>query len=297
VPDSHREEDVPVVPETETVAIDRDPPMRPPKIGPYSILRQISQGNFTSVFLAESSELPPEQVAIKLLHCRATPEVVDWFEEIARLMATLVHPHILPGHAFADDEGHAYVAMPCIDAADFWKDIARRRMLECTLLCQVVNQIAEALEYAHGRNVIHGNLHPKHILLDRQHRVRLIGFGEIGPRLPPGIPVGNPHFLAPEQIRGETAVPATDIYALSEVAYFGLCGSLPFAGDAGIMSLLELKRASAPPSIRKRRPDLPTPVGEVLQRGMAIQPRHRFASAKEFAHAFQDAVQRPTEDQ
>ena len=162
-------------------------------------------------------------------------------------------------------------------------ETARRAELPApSEIVRIAGQVAGALDYAHGRDLVHGNLHPKHILLDRTGHVRLIGFGELGPVRPYGV-VGNPHFLAPEQVDNSgRVVPQTDVYGLAEVVFLLLTGSFPFQGAEGIGQLLERKRSARAPSIRERRPELPRRVDLVLQRAMALRPEHRHPSAGQF---------------
>lgn len=148
---------------------------------------------------------------------------------------------------------------------------------------RIVRAVASALDYAHGRDVVHGNVHPKHVLLNRSGHVSIIGFAEAGSGSTEEMIIGNPHHFAPEQLAHfESTVPQSDIYALAEIAFLLLSGTFPFQGTADIVDLWNRKRFGPVPRIRDRRPELSFGVDLTLQRAMAIRPEERFPSAGQF---------------
>jgi serine/threonine protein kinase len=219
--------------------------------------------------------------------------VADELRQQAQVLATLDHPNIVRLVEFGDARGFGFFsAVEYIEGASPAEKVFRLELPDHTELVRIVRLVAAALDYAHGRDVIHGSVHPKNILLDRTGHVSLIGFAEVGPRRPGGMCFGNPHFLAPEQLTDfDKAVPQTDVYALAEVVFLLLSGSFPFHGAVGIADLFDRKLSGAVPSIRGCRPELPRRVELNLERAMAVRPEDRFRSAGEFVEELDGALQ------
>lgn len=264
-------------------------------IGDYKIVRNFGRGICTDLYLAESPKSSDRQFVLKVLGDKSE-ESVKWFASVGSVMNGLDHPNILT----CDDiglsaEGFSYMAMPFVAGGDLWHITKNHGPLEPVRLVQIIDLIARGIDYAHSRGVVHGNLHPKHILVDDKAHPWIIGFGEVTSDRH-GFPFGNPHHLAPEQIFSNSIVPASDIYALAEVSFLCLCGSFPFAGHNGTQSMLNQKRLGPVPSIRQRYGDISERVDQVLQRGMAIGTDERYASADDFSKSFSAAVESMTKE-
>lgn len=174
------------------------------------------------------------------------------------------------------------MVMPLVDGASVCAMNRQQALLAPAEVVRIARSIASALDYAHGRDVVHGNVHPKHVLLDRTGHVWLIGFAEIGPGYPDEICLGNPHHLAPEQFTSlEKTVPQTDVYALGEIVFLLMSGYFPFQ-NLSMHAMFECKRFGPVPSIGRYRPQLPRRVDLALHRAMAVRPEDRFRSAGEF---------------
>jgi serine/threonine-protein kinase len=266
---------------------------RPTSIGAFTLVRSLGIGNHFTIYEARSSTSPDERLVVKIGR-GDSQRVRNVFASMASVMNVLDHPNILPCKAFGATAEHCYIAMPWIEGGDLQQTVMNAGTLEPAWLLRIIAATAQALDYAHGRGIVHGDLHPKHILLDHDDHPWLIGFGEVSSRGRGDIPFGNPHHRAPEQLESNATVPATDIYALAEVSYLCLCGCFPFANSDGILKMLERKRSGPIPSIRERRPDLSKRLDRVLQRGMAIHPDERYPSAGEFAKALATAIKSKT---
>jgi len=222
--------------------------------------------------------------------------VAERLRHRATLLASLQHPNIVGLVEIGDASGHGfYCAVEQIEGESLGEMIRSRGPLPHAEVVQILRRVAAALDFAHARGVVHGNLHPKHILQDQTGHIFLIGFGDVAPESSEVKWLGNPHFLAPEQFADfGHIVPETDIYQLSELAFLLLTGSFPFGGTggSGIGQLLKVKRTGPVPSIRPYRPDLPRSVDSVLKRAMGLQPKARFASANLFVEELTDALAR-----
>jgi serine/threonine-protein kinase len=217
--------------------------------------------------------------------------VADRLRQQARALAALDHPNIVRLVEIGDAQGHGFFsALYYVDGGSL-ADMVRRALPDHAEIVRIARSVAIALDYAHGRNIVHGNLHARHILLDRTGHVSLIGFGEIGPECPEGVIFGNPHYMAPERLADfGKIVPQTDVYALAEVVFLLMSGFYPFQHAEDIDQLLNRKRLGPVPSVREYRPDMPLRVDVTLQRAMALRPEDRFRSAgqlvKELVRAF-----------
>jgi len=265
----------------------------------FTIVRKLAQGSLTEVFegVAISAGLHGRRFALKVLRGRnfdesGKGEILEWFVRIGMAAARLRHPCIVACYDVAQMEHAAYITLDFVAGSSLHEQIVRPANWPVTDVMRIVREVASALDFAHGQGIVHGHLHPKHILLASEGQPRLIGFGEYP--LPPGCPFGNPAHLAPEQIlESLPTTPLSDVYALSESAFWMLTGMHPFYTSRGISELLAAKGKGQCKSLRERRPDLPGAVEDVLREGMATRPANRFPSAGAFADALAASVEAP----
>lgn len=217
--------------------------------------------------------------------------VADRLRQQAQVLATLNHPNIVRVVEIGQAQGIGFFS--ALEFAEGSSLDILVRGLQLPQECEVVRiakLVAAALDYSHGRNIVHGYVHPKHIMLDQTGQVFLFGFGEIGPECREWMVLGDPHFQAPEQIDGlGKTVPQTDVYGLAEVVFLLLTGFFPFGGE-GIPELFRRKRSRQSPSIRKHRPELPRKVDLTLQRAMALRPEDRYRSPGKFVEELELAL-------
>jgi serine/threonine-protein kinase len=271
--------------------IQPSPTSEPTTVGRFQIVHLLAQGGHATIYEVSTPDAGGQRHALKLLNTEMEP-VVRWFEKGASVTARLNHPHILPCHESGRIDGRPYMLMPHVDGDSVTKAVLHGNVMPGPAeVVRIARAVAAALDYAHGRDVVHGNVHPNHVLLSRTGHVWLIGFAEVGVGYPEEMIFGNPHHLAPEQFCGfETAVPQTDVYALAEVVFLLLSGSFPFQGVESTIDLFERKRSGPAPSIRGRRPELPRTVDLTLQRAMSVRPEDRFRSAGQFVEELDGAL-------
>lgn len=265
----------------------------PESIGGYTIVHCLARGNFTDIYEAVSPKSPDRRYVLKVLR-KDSNGSNEWFASVASLTNSLDHPNILPCDPVISAEASCFIVMPYVNGSNLLDTVKNDGVLAPVRLLQLVDSTARALDYAHERGVIHGNLHPKHILLDRDDNVWVIGFAEVTSKRPSHLPFGNPHHLAPEQIVSNSTILASDVYALAEVSYLCLCGSFPFGGQRSASAMLQRKQSGPIPSIRESRPELSKRLDEVLQRGMAIHADERYSSAGKFAKSLSAALESTT---
>lgn len=253
----------------------------------YRVVRELSHGALTSVFegLALFPSSGSRPVALKVLRNR---EHLDWFSGIGRASAALCHSSIVACREVGDAEGSTFMAMDFVSGTSLIEEISRGTMWSDANVVRVIRGVGAALDSAHVQGIIHGCVHPRHVLLANDYVPQVIGFAEYP--MPACVPIGNPIHLAPEQLLDDVRlVPQTDVFALTEIAFWMLTGRHPYAGP-GLSEQLIAKRFGPCQSLRQLRPDLPTAVDEVLRKGMAPEAEDRFASPGELSESLAAAL-------
>ena len=243
--------------------------------GDYQVDRLIGRGAMGAVYHAVHSKLDRE-VAIKLLPAilAAQPDMVARFERAARALARLSHPNIVGLHDFGRTaSGHLYMVMEHVTGADLSRLIRSGNLVVAQAL-EIIGQVCDALQYAHGHGFVHRDIKPGNILVDTSGRVRIADFGltkllgaapAVSGRTLTGAALGTPEYTAPEQLRGGTVDHRADIYSLGVMLYEMLTGELP-RGAWELPSVL----ASADARL-----------DEVVTRAMQTEPDKRYQHASE----------------
>lgn len=267
-------------------------------LGKYRLIRQMAEGSMGEVWLAEDDQLR-RQVAIKILPpVLASDQIyLRLFSKEAQATASLEHPHILPVHDFGTQQGQygqiiTYLVMPYISGGTLRDRIRTAKgpiSLEETITYLI--QAAEAIDYAHSKQIIHRDIKPANMLL-QQAWLWLADFGIAklltnNTRTQTTAGAGTPEYIAPEQAQGKAEL-ASDRYSLAIITFFMLTGQLPFKGETPYDTLL-MQMQATPPSVRQFNPQLSEGVARVLFKGMAKQPDQRYSSCGEFVRALEQA--------
>jgi eukaryotic-like serine/threonine-protein kinase len=249
------------------------------------------------VYLAREVALD-RPVAIKLLPpaLAARPELRERFLREARTAAQLSQPNIVPIHAVDDAAGFVFFVMAYIDGETLGERIRTQGPLPAPEAARVLREIAWALAYAHGQGVIHRDLKPDNIILERATgRAVLTDFG-IARRLEStgltvgGELIGTPEYMSPEQACGGELDGRTDLYSLGIVGFYALAGRLPF--EATTVPALLVQQATAPsPPLAPLAPGAPRALVQAVARCLAKEPGDRFDDAKGFADALSVALE------
>jgi serine/threonine-protein kinase len=268
--------------------------------GRYAIERELGRGGMGVVFLARDVALD-RPVAIKLLPpaLAASPRARERFLREARAAARLSHPHIVPVHAVEASEGPgalAFFVMGYVDGETLGARVRRAGPLPAAEAMRVVQEVAWALGHAHAAGVVHRDVKPDNILLERDTGRALVAdfgvaqltVGDAEQTPATGLPVGTPHYMSPEQGAGERADARSDLYALGVTAFLAATGRLPFEGPTAVALLAQHAVMPAPPLLSVR-PSLPPRFAAAVDRCLAKDPAARFASAEELAAALRDA--------
>ena len=269
--------------------------------GSYRLEGLLGRGGMGEVYTARHLRLTGRLAAVKVLPASLAtePDFLRRFEQEANSAASLDHPNILPVWDYGEQDGTPYLAMPLVTSGSLKELLERRGSLSPDEAERYLTPIAEALDYAHSRGLLHRDVKPANILLRDDGRPQLADFGiakaieagQTGGLTNAGGGIGTPEYMAPEQIEGR-AEKRSDFYSLGVALYQMLSGRVPY--DGATPYEIALKQLSTPlPPIRQFRPDLSPAIEAVLQRVLAKDPADRYASGSEFATAFRDAVARP----
>lgn len=255
------------------------------QFGNYRLIRLLGQGGTAAVYLGEDVRLH-RQVTIKVLDTLFRTEV-ERFQTEARTLALLDHPHIVRILDFGVQDTTPYLVMEYGPGATLRTRHPKGTRLPLPTVVSYVKQIADALQYAHDRNVIHGDVKPENMLLGPQDEVLLSGF-DISTMTSDETPtvIGTPTYMAPEQWEGRPVL-ASDQYALAVVVYEWLTGSPPFEGTS--FDLARQHVSVPPPPLREKVPTIPLDVEKVVLIALAKNPAERFRSMRAFANALEQA--------
>ena len=263
--------------------------MRTPEIPGYIINRPIDAGGMATVYLAEQTSLR-RQVAIKIMSesLNQDESFVERFALEARIASRLSHPNIVTifdyGSPPNTKESTLYLVMAYIDGQDL-KTLQPKLSLVTRL--KVIQDIANALHYAHQQGVIHRDIKPQNILIQKSdHRALLTDFGiaktykNTQELTKTGMTLGTPHYMSPEQALGKAVDHRTDIYSLGVVLYFLLTGQTPYSGDSEVE--IGIKHSIDPiPGL----PKIFSCFQAIIDKSLAKSPEKRYQTAKEFAEA------------
>jgi len=258
----------------------------------YRLERELGEGGMATVYLAHDIK-HDRDVAIKVLHpdLGAALGAERFLTEI-RTTARLQHPHILPLLDSGDADGLLYYVMPLVTGETLRARLDRERQLPVDEALRIAREVADALGYAHGQNVIHRDIKPENILLQDGHAL-VADFGIAlavqsagGQRMTQtGLSLGTPQYMSPEQAMGERAIDArSDIYALGAVTYEMLAGEPPFTGSS-VQAIVAKVMTERPSPIHVVRDTVPEHVEAAVMMALAKLPADRFATAPAFASA------------
>ena len=257
--------------------------------GTYRIERELGRGGMGVVFLARDERLD-RSVALKILPpaLASDPVVRERFLREARTAAQLSHPNIVPVYSADEAGGWAYFAMAYIEGESLGERIASFGALPAGEVSRLLRDAAWALAYAHARGVVHRDVKPDNLLIERgTSRLVVTDFGiayapDASPLTQTGLVMGSVHFMSPEQGAGDALDGRSDLYSLGTVGFLALSGRLPFT-HAQASAILVHRATRDAPSLRSLAPDVPVSVAEVIDQCLARDPDSRPATGEVLA--------------
>src|SRR5438876_3053625 len=261
-------------------------PVRP--AGRYQILRRLGSGGMASVYLAHDPLLSRE-VAIKVPRLEGDgdtdEETLKRFQAELRAIGRLNHPNVVTIYDGGQEDGTPYLVMEPVEGESLAQLIRREAPLPVDRAGDIAREIAGALAYAHSLGIVHRDVKPQNVLIDRTGRVKVTDFGIAKSsdvtRTTTGTLLGTPSFMAPEVVAGQQVTAAADIYALGVVLYQMLTGHVPFEAENAIAAAVRSQREDPrPPSDLAPLPDW---LEAVVLHALERDPARRYARAADLA--------------
>jgi serine/threonine-protein kinase len=261
--------------------------------GRYHLERELGAGGMGAVYLARDLQLE-RQVAIKVLppELAVRPELRERFLRETRVAAGFSHPNIVAVHAVEEHPQLLCFVMGFIEGETLGQRVRRAGPLGATEAVRVLQEVAWALSYAHGRGVVHRDIKPDNILIERATGRALVTDFGIARSTASGAAgltqvgevVGTPQFMSPEQAAGESLDGRSDLYSLGVVGFLAVTGRLPFEASSA-QAVMAMHLTQPAPRVGTLRPDLPQALCAAIDRCLEKDPAKRFESGEALAAA------------
>jgi eukaryotic-like serine/threonine-protein kinase len=263
------------------------PEWLPKYIGKYKILQIVGMGGMGVIYKALQESLN-RIVALKVLPPQfcSNEEVAHRFEIEAKAISMLQHQNIVNIYEYGCEDGMRYFAMQYVDGENLSGIIHKKKMLTIPEVIDFSKQICRGLRYAHGQNIVHRDIKPHNILVDKENVVRLTDFGiakifsSLGSLTLTGVTVGTPEYMSPEQAEGSDVEAKTDIYSLGIVMYEMLTKKPPFTANNPIaIAYKHVHELPISPSIKRR--DTPKRLELIILKALKKKKNDRYESVAE----------------
>ncbi|MEI6043080.1 MAG: Stk1 family PASTA domain-containing Ser/Thr kinase [Chloroflexota bacterium] len=259
----------------------------------YELQAKIGDGGMAVVYRGFDTQLK-RTVAIKILRSTyaTDAEFLLRFKREAQSAASLSHPNIVNVYDVGQDNELYYIVMEYIEGTNLKEKIIQEAPLPTAQALEIAAQISDAIHYSHTNNLIHRDIKPQNVLMDRNGRVKVADFGIAKSQTDAnltqtGVTLGTVHYFSPEQAQGKPALPQSDIYSIGVVLYEMLTGRIPFESDNPIA--LAIKHIEEPPPpLRRFNPNIPPELEQIVLRAMNKNPNQRYRDAAAFAQVLRN---------
>lgn len=261
----------------------------------YKIERKIGGGGMANVFLARDTILDRD-VAVKALRTDYIhdQEFIARFDREAQSASSLSHPNIVNIYDVGEEDQTLYMVMEYVEGMTLKEYIQQFGPVEVPLALDIMKQISSAIAQAHENGIIHRDIKPQNILIDRFGQAKVTDFGIAMALSATALTqtnsiLGSVHYLSPEQARGGMATKKSDIYSLGIVLFELLTGKLPFSGQSPVSIALKHLQSDTP-SVKEINPDIPQSVENIVLQATAKNPFYRYADVYQFEAALETAL-------
>ncbi|MBU0936355.1 MAG: serine/threonine protein kinase [Spirochaetes bacterium] len=265
----------------------------------FELLRELGHGGLATVFLARD-RLMQADIALKLIHehLAGDPAILERFRQELSINRLARHPNVVEYYELFDTDGLKFLTLEYMAGGDLKQRITRDGFLPVSMAVDIGLHILDALEQAHSKGIVHGDIKPHNILFTLDGRPKLSDFGLS--RLSSGenhargqVNAGTPEYTPPELVLGQIADARSDLYSFGISLFELLCGKLPFSANSAL-GILHAQVYTPLPNPRTFRPELPAALAELLMRVLQKNPLDRFQSAALFRLALEQGGRQNT---
>ena len=271
--------------------------IHPERLGKYEIRSVLGKGAMGIVYKAFDPHIE-RFVAIKTIRKdMVEPELAAQymvrFKNEAKAAGRLQHPNIVSVYEYGEDDKVTYIAMEYVEGAGLREYLNRRASFDFGQLAALMEQLLDALEFAHARGVVHRDIKPSNLIVTSHDRLKVADFGiarvDTSNLTMVGMSIGTPPYMSPEQIRGFEVDHRSDLFSTGIVLYELLTGERPFGGNLESVTYKICHEDPAPPSTRSAL-KLPLEVDQLVARALAKEPEARFQDARSFNDALREVA-------
>jgi serine/threonine protein kinase len=254
--------------------------------GRYRLISRVGAGGMSVVYKAQDLALG-RLVAVKILHPSLTgdPQFLERFQHEAQAAASLSHPNIVMVHDVGQDGDRHYIVMELVEGDDLKTIIRHWAPLPLDKALDLAIQICDGVGYAHRAGFVHCDVKPQNVLVTRDGRAKVADFGiaraiSEATMSRSDLAWGTPHYFSPEQAAGNSATPASDVYAIGVILFEMLVGRLPFEAESATgLALKHLQ--DEPPWITDYNPTVPLPIAKIVDKVLSKEPASRYRTANQ----------------
>src|ERR671917_241440 len=261
----------------------------------FRLDEKVGSGGMSSVYRAFDPTLE-RHVAIKLMHrdISSDPDQLERFRREARAVAQLNHPHVVTVIDAGEDDGNPYIVFEYVEGETLKDRIRRLGRLPVSEAVAYAIEIGRALEAAHASKLVHRDVKPQNVLIDREGRAKVTDFGiarslETQGLTATGRVLGTTDYVSPEQALGHEVTGQSDIYSLGIVLYEMLTGETPFKADTQVA--VAMKHVRDPlPDVQRRRPEISASLAAVVEHATAKETQNRYATVDDMVHDLEEVL-------
>jgi len=254
--------------------------------GRYQVIEELGRGGMGRVYRVLDKKVG-EEVALKLIkpEIAADEKTILRFRNELRTARNIGHPNVTRMYDLGEDQGAHYITMEYMRGEDLKSFIRRSGRLTVDKAVKIAVQVAEGLAEAHRHGVVHRDLKPQNVMIDRDGNARIMDFGIARSVKSEGITgggvmIGTPEYMSPEQVEGKAADQRSDLYSLGIILYEMLTGRVPFTGDSTLGVAMKHK-SEPPPDPQKQNPQIPAALGRLVLKCLEKEPAGRYPTAED----------------
>src|ERR671939_497067 len=263
--------------------------------GRFRLEEKIGSGGMSTVYRAFDPTLE-RWVAIKIMHrdISTDPDQLERFRREARAVARLSHPHIVTVIDAGEDDGTPYIVFEYVEGETLKDRIRRLGMLPVPEAVAYAIEVGRALEAAHAQRLVHRDVKPQNVLIDREGRAKVTDFGiarslEAKGLTATGRVLGTTDYVSPEQALGYEVTEQSDVYSLGVCLYEMLVGEVPFQADTQVAVAMRHVREPLP-DVQRLRPEISAALAAIVERATAKETERRYRSVDEMVHDLEQVL-------